>query len=100
MCSMMGGNSILSLYNKLLLYKQFRKSIWSYGTQLRGCTKQSNSDLHRDLEIETVNSEIKSFSRSHEEILYKYVNVEVIQLLDNVAIVRKRLKRTKPFELV
>lgn len=45
------------------------------------------SDLH--LGIET---EIKRFSRRYEEIVHKHVNVEVIQLLENAATV-KRLKR-------
>jgi hypothetical protein len=39
------------------------------------------------------------FARKHEARLYHHFNVEAIQLLDNNALVR-RLKRTKPFELV
>jgi hypothetical protein len=48
--------------------------------------------------METVDKVIQEFAKSHEERLH-HVNVEAIQLLDHVGIVR-RLKRTKPFELV
>lgn len=120
---LMGRNSSLSIYNKLLLYKQILKPVWTYGIQLWGCTKKSNletiqrfqnkvlrnivdapwyirnSDLHRDLEVEPVTCEIQKFARKHEERLHNHENVEAIQLLDNRNIVR-RLKRTKPFELV
>ncbi|CAG9827547.1 unnamed protein product [Diabrotica balteata] len=75
---LMGKKSTLSIYNKLLLYKQVPKPIWTYGIQLWGCTKESNiqhiqryqnkvlrnifnapwyfrnCDLHRDLQIYTV----------------------------------------------
>jgi len=41
----------------------------------------------------------RRFARKHEARLHQHVNVEAIQLLENSALVR-RLKRTKPFELV
>ena len=83
----LGRNSSLSLHNKLLLYKQILKPIWTYGIQLWGCTKQSNidiiqcfqnkvlrnmviapwyvrnSDLHRDLQVNVVSSEIQRFAQ-------------------------------------
>lgn len=120
---LIGRNSTLSLHNKLMIYKQIIRPVWSYGIQLWGCTKQSNiniiqrfqnkalrnivdapwyirnSDLHRDLNMETVDQVIKIFARSHEERLHHHVNIEVIQLLDNTELER-RLKRKKPFELV
>ncbi len=120
---LMGRNSSLSTYNKLLLYKQILKPIWTYGIQLWGCTKQSNvniiqrfqnrvlrnivdapwyvrnTDLHRDLEVNLVLNEIQKNARRHEERLQQHVNIEATQLLNNTDIVR-RLKRTKPFELV
>jgi hypothetical protein len=58
-----------------------------------------NADLHRDLHMEMVTAEIGRFARKHEGRLLCHDNVEAIQLLDNSAILR-RLKRTKPFELV
>lgn len=57
-----------------------------------------NEDVHRDLNIESVASEITKFARSHEQRLLYHVNVEAIQLLDTTDIFR-RLKRTKPYEL-
>jgi hypothetical protein len=49
--------------------------------------------------MEMVTAAIRPFARKHEEKLHQHVNVKAIQLLDNSALVR-RLKRTKPFELV
>lgn len=120
---LLGRNSKMTTYNKLLLYQQVLKPIWTYGIQLWGCTKQSNiniiqrfqnkvlraivnapwyirnSDLHRDLQVEFVENEISKFARSHEKRLHQHVNTEAIQLLDTTDMVR-RLKRTKPHELV
>ena len=58
-----------------------------------------NTDLHRDLNMEMVTTAIRPFARKHEARLHQHVNVEAIQVLDNSALVR-RLKRTKPLELV
>jgi hypothetical protein len=120
---LIGRDSSLSLHNKLLLYKQILKPIWTYGIQLWGCTKQSNidivqcfqnkvqrnmvsapwyvrnSDFHRDLQVNVVSSDIQRFAQKHEGRLHHHENVEAIQLLDNAGIVR-RLQRKKTFELV
>jgi hypothetical protein len=120
---LMGRRSALSTHNKLVLYKHILKPLWTYGIQLWGCTKPSNTaiiqrfqskvlrnivdapwyvrnaDLHRDLNMEMVTAEIRRFARKHEERLLLHDNVEAIQLLDNSELLR-RLKRTKPFELV
>lgn len=97
------------------------KPVWTYGIQL--CAKQNNtnaiqrfqnkvlrimvdvpwyvrnSDLHRDLNMDTVAIEIKRFAQGHEQRLQQNVNEEASKLLDNAGLYR-RLKRTKPFELV
>lgn len=120
---LIGRNSKLSIDNKILLYNQILKPVWLYGIQLWGCTKDCNinpiqtfqnkvlrnivnapwyvrnSDLHRDLGIPMVKDEIKRFAGKHEARLHLHENAEVLQLLDNQHLVR-RLKRTKPFELV
>lgn len=120
---LLGRNSQLSVSNKLLLYKQILRPIWSYGSQLWGCTKQNNlkiietfqnkvlrnivnapwysrnDDIHRDLNVDSVSEVIKKIASKHEQRLHDHVNVEAVQLLDNSEIIR-RLKRTKPFELV
>ena len=120
---LLGRNSELSIYNKLTLYKQVLKPVWTYGIQLWGCTKKSNikmiqtmqnkilcsivnapwyvrnDDIYRDLKISTVSDEIKRFAGKHEERLQRHQNEEVSHLLDNSMLVR-RLKRLKPFELV
>ena len=119
----MGRRSALSTQSKLVLYKQILKPVWTYGIQLWGCTKPSNitiiqrfqnkilrdivnapwyvrnTDLHRDLNMKMFTAEIRRFASKHEERLLHHNNVEAIQLLDTREI-QRRLKRTKPFELV
>jgi hypothetical protein len=41
---LLGRKSQLSVHNKLLLYKQVVKPIWTYGIQLWGCASTSNID--------------------------------------------------------
>lgn len=41
-----------------------------------------NSNLHRDLGIESIDEITKRYARSHENRLCKHVNVEAIQLLE------------------
>ena len=115
---LMGRRSVVSMHNKLILYKQILKSVWTYGIQLWGCTKQSNTDifhrfqnkvlrnivdapwyirnvdLHRDLQMEMVTNEIGKFAEKHEERLLYHVIAEVIHLLDSSELVR-RFKRKK-----
>ncbi|ENN82192.1 hypothetical protein YQE_01432, partial [Dendroctonus ponderosae] len=80
---LIGRHSKMTLYNKLLIYKQVIKPTWLYGIQLWGCTKSThikkiqtvqnkvlreianapwfvrNNDLLRDLRILTVEQAIK-----------------------------------------
>jgi hypothetical protein len=49
--------------------------------------------------MEMVTAEIRLFARKSEERLLNHDKVQSIQLLDNTELLR-RLKRTKPFELV
>jgi hypothetical protein len=116
---LIGWDSSLSLHNRLLLYKETLKPVWTYGIQTWGCTKQSNTDiiqrfqnkllrnivsapwyirnndLHRDLEVVAVSSEIQIFAQKHEERLHHHEDAEAIQLLDNTGIV-PRLQKKNP----
>jgi hypothetical protein len=106
---------------KLLIYKQILSPVWQYGAQLWGCSKPSNitiiqrllnkvlrgidapwyvrnSDLHRDLNIESVTDIIKKMAQNHERRLHNHPNAEAIQLL-NYREATRRLNRTKPLEL-
>jgi uncharacterized protein YeeX (DUF496 family) len=120
---LLGRSSELSAHNKFTFYKQVIRPVWSYGVQLRGCASDSNiqviqryqnkvlkcilnapwyfrnSDLHRNLGIETVVDIIATFSKSHEKRLQDHINIEASRLL-NVNNITRRLKRKKPFELV
>jgi hypothetical protein len=58
-----------------------------------------NSDIHRDLGVETVASIIARHAISHKNHLQHHFNEEASRLLNEQHLIR-RLKRTKPFELV
>lgn len=119
---LMGRKSELSIQNKLLLYNQQLKPIWLYGIQLWGCTHKKyiymiqnfqnkvlrsivnapwyvrNSDLHRDLRMNTVSEEISIAATKHDARLRLHVNPEAINLNDPST--RRRLNRTKPYDLL
>jgi hypothetical protein len=96
---LLGRNSELSFHNKIILYKQVIRSVWSYGIQLWGCATDSNieviqsyqdkvlkcivnapryvqnGDLHRDLRIETVTDITTTFVNSHEKRLQNHISI-------------------------
>lgn len=118
---LIGKTSRMSIYNKLLLYKQLLQPIWAYGIQLWGCAADSNikvvqqfqnkvirhainapwyvrdSDLHRDLGIKTVDTIIKEAAKKHKDRLITHVNQEA-SILTQINSIR-RLKRKKPIDL-
>jgi hypothetical protein len=120
---LLGRNSELSIHNKVILYEQIIRRVWSYVIQLWGGASDSNiqviqryqnkvlkcivnapwyvrnSVLHRDLEIETVTYIIAKFANSQEKRLKNHTNIEASRLL-SVNNITRRLKRKKPFELV
>jgi len=99
----MGRRSALSIHNKLMLYKQILKPVWTFGIQLWGCKKQSNTDsiqrfqnkalrnivealwyirnadLHRDLQMEMVTNVTEKFAKKNKERLLHHVNFEAIR---------------------
>jgi hypothetical protein len=58
-----------------------------------------NSDIHRDLRVETVASIVTRHAISHGNRLHHHVNEEASRLLTVQHLIRP-LKRTEPFELV
>lgn len=120
---LMGRNSQVSIYNKMLLYNQILKPIWVYGIQLWGCAADChiksiqtfqnkvlrnavnapwyirNSDLHRDLGIPMVHEVIEQMALKHQSKLIDHINEEATQLLNTTNLTR-RLKRKKPLDLV
>lgn len=120
---LIGRHSELTIYNKVLLYRQILKPVWTYGIQLWGCTKKTNvkiiqtlqnkvlrsivnapwyirnDDLHRDLKIEHVNEVIRCHAMKHDLRLRQHENTEIRRMMDFPLTVR-RLQRTKPMDLV
>ena len=73
---LLGKSSQLSAENKLLLYKTIIKPIWTYGIELCGCSKPSNTKilqafqsktLHTDLSIPYINEVITNMARKSRE---------------------------------
>lgn len=119
---MIERKSKLSIHNKIMLYKQIMKPVWTYGIQLWGCNKATNinkvqifqnkilrdivdarwfmrnADIRKDLNITSVEEEITKAARNHELRLANHQNIEAVRLLDIVGQLR-RLKRTKPADL-
>ena len=50
----LGQTSQLSVQNKLLLYKTTLKPIWTYGIELWGCSKPSNTKILQAYQSETL----------------------------------------------
>ena len=55
LCWLLRMNSTLPNCNKLLLYKQVLRSIWSYSTQMWSCTKKSNLEIIQRFQDEGLN---------------------------------------------
>ena len=118
-----GRNSNLSIHNKLMLYKQIIKPIWTYGIQIWGCCSNTNlksiqtiqngilreivnapwycrdSDIHRDLHMKTVAEERQLAALQHQKRLQNHVNRLATHLANPEGLFR-RLKRIKPCDLV
>lgn len=119
---LIGKRSNLSVHNKLMLYKQILKPIWTYGIPIWGCAKNNiiniiqrfqnkvlrtilnapwyvrNSDIHRDLKINTVADEIRIKAEDHKRRLLFHTNEEIPTLLNTTHMIR-RLHRFKPHDL-
>lgn len=120
---LMGRQSHVTVYNKILLYNQVLKPIWAYGIQLWGCAAKShidkiqrfqnkvlrnavnapwyirNSDLHKDLQVPLVQEVISKLAQRHQTRLESHINEEATKLLQTDHLT-KRLKRKKPFDLI
>lgn len=64
--------------------------LWVYFFTVITSVYLTNEELHRELEMETLDSITKKYARSHEERLGRHVNIQAIQLLAN-----NRIKKTQ-----
>jgi hypothetical protein len=83
----------------ILILKRFN------ATNVPKCTVNApwyvrNSDLRRDLGIETVTDVIVKFANSHEKRLQNHTNIEASRLLNVNNNIIRRLKWKKPFKLI
>jgi hypothetical protein len=53
-CWLIGKNSQLSVENKLLLYKIILKPVWTYGIELWGVSKPSNTKILQTFQSKTL----------------------------------------------
>jgi hypothetical protein len=56
---LLGRNSELSIHNKLILYKQVIRPVWSYGIQLWGCNSDPNIDVIQRYQNEVLKCIVK-----------------------------------------
>lgn len=119
---LLNKNSQLSLENKLTIYKTILRPVWTYGIELWGCSKPSNTKilqtfqsktlrmitnapwyvtnqtLHNDLAIPYVNDAIKSHSVKYKDRSNEHNNQLIRELLNQPNEAR-RLKRIWPEDL-
>jgi hypothetical protein len=112
---LLGRKSKLSTNNKLLIYKDILKPIWTYGIQLWGTTANSNTDvlerfqskvlrltvdapwyvsnsvIRKDLQIPTVKEEISRFSSRYAARLRAHTNELIATLTEPPTNKRLRL---------
>ena len=119
---LIGASSKMSLQNKILLYKTVIKPIWTYGIQLWGTAAKSNleiiqrfqsktlrqivnaprcvtnSIIHRDLNIPTIQEEIQKLSRNYCSRLEHHPNSLATNLRNSQGHTR-RLQKLIPVDL-
>lgn len=119
---LLGPKSQLSLENKVILYKSILKPIWTYGIELWGTASNSNveilqryqskslrlitnspwfvnnNNIHSDLGVPKVKTEIRRYSNNYLNRLSQHSNVLAIALLDSSDETR-RLKRLHVLDL-
>lgn len=119
---LLGRRSQLSIENKLAIYKIILKPIWTYGIELWGCTKPSNTKilqtyqsktlriianapwyisnqtLHEDLKIPFIKDVIGLHATKHRKRSINHNN-ELISTLSNRPLPVRRLKRQWPEDL-
>jgi len=77
--------SKLTIENKLLLYKAIIKPIWSYGIQLWGCVKPSNTQIIQRIQSKTLRIVFNapwyvSNKTLHKDSRIPFVEDEIIRL--------------------
>jgi hypothetical protein len=121
---LLNQRSQLSLENKLLLYKAILKPIWTYGIELWGCSRPSNTKilqsyqsktlrlitgapwyitnrtLHEDLQVPLISEETKHRAQKHCQRLSTHRNQLICRLVQSHShITTRRLKKTWPEDL-
>ena len=114
---LIGRRSNLSTQNKITLYKNVIKHVWTYGIQLWGTATNfnieilqrfqsktlrslmyvTNEAIHRNLKIPTVKEEIHKSRSRYNARVSNHHNPLVTQLLDTTDQIR-RLKRKYPLD--
>lgn len=120
-CRLYFSRLTVRLYNKIHVYKAVLRPVWAYGIQLWGTASNSNieilqrfqsktlrtianapwhitnTNLHKDLEIDTVKAVALKACTSYEQRLLNHPNELAHNLLNRRNIVR-RLKKFEPME--
>jgi hypothetical protein len=120
---LIGKRSQLSLENKVLIYKAILKPIWTYGIELWGCAKLSNTKIlqtfqsktlrditgapwyvsnktiHEDLNIPVITDVIKKQANRYRNRITGHEN-QLIEELSHPHVNERRLKIDWPEDLI
>jgi hypothetical protein len=115
--------SQLSLENKITVYKAIIKAVWTYGIELWGCSKPSNTiilqkfqsktlrkltnapwcvsnfTLHNDLRIPYVKEVVRTYWKNHKNRTAQNNN-QLIRILFNQLEIGRRLNGMWPEDLI
>ena len=84
---LIGRKSKLTTENKLLMYKAIIKPMWSYGVQLWGCAKPSNTKIIRRVQskiLRMVFNETRYISKTlHEDSGVPFAEDEINRLTNS-----------------
>ena len=61
---LIGRRSAPSIHNKLMLYKQILKLVWTYGIHLWACTKQDNTDIIQRFQNKVLRNIVEHLGKS------------------------------------
>jgi hypothetical protein len=83
---LMDKNSQLSLENKMTIYKAIIKPVWTYGIELWGCSKPSNTEILQMFQSKTLRKLANASSYISNLTLHNDLNIPyVIEVIGEYA---------------
>ena len=76
---LVGRHSTLDLANKRLLYVAIIKPIWTYGIQLWGCARKSNIEVIQRCQNISLRTIVAAYRFDRNEIIHRELNIPSIE---------------------